>query len=329
LLKHKFNYLGYWGSDLKGIFVPSLIYLIYHLNKNDDTEHKMPYYLKRFLIKQFLNICSTNLLRTVSVYSERKGELAILSLSRVSKGFKLKDGIYQAVEDVSLEVKKGSIHGIIGESGAGKSTLLRLINLLEQPDQGTVTVDGQVLTQMPSKQLRKAREKIGMIFQQFNLVNNVTVNRNISIPLELAGVPKAERLKRVKECLDFVGLADKAGQYPAQLSGGQRQRVAIARALSNSPGLLLCDEPTSSLDPGTTEDILDVLKHINLSLGVTIVIVTHEMDVVKSICTHVSVMEEGRIVDSFSRGDGNFRPAAVRTGSYRDQILGKAGETHV
>lgn len=260
---------------------------------------------------------------------ERKGEFAILSLSRVSKGFKLKDGMYQAVDDVSLDVKKGSIHGIIGESGAGKSTLLRLINLLEKPDQGTVIVEGQHLTEMPSKQLRKAREKIGMIFQQFNLVNNVTVSRNISIPLELAGVPKRERMKRVKECLDFVGLADKAEQYPAQLSGGQRQRVAIARALSNSPGLLLCDEPTSSLDPGTTADILDVLKHINGALGVTVVIVTHEMDVVKSICTHVSVMENGRIVDSFSRQDGDFRPAAVRTGSYRDQILGKAGETHV
>ncbi|HBS44827.1 MAG TPA: ABC transporter [Paenibacillus sp.] len=260
---------------------------------------------------------------------ERKGEFAILSLSRVSKGFKLKDGMYQAVDDVSLDVKKGSIHGVIGESGAGKSTLLRLINLLEKPDQGTVTVDGHNLTEMPSKQLRKAREKIGMIFQQFNLVNNVTVSRNISIPLELAGVPKRERMKRVKECLDFVGLADKAEQYPAQLSGGQRQRVAIARALSNSPGLLLCDEPTSSLDPGTTADILDVLKDINGGLGVTVVIVTHEMDVVKSICTHVSVMEKGRIVDSFSRQDGDFRPAAVRTGSYRDQILGKAGETHV
>lgn len=261
--------------------------------------------------------------------SERKGELAILSLSQVSKGFKLKEGIYQAVDEVSLEVKRGSIHGIIGESGAGKSTLLRLMNLLEQPDQGTVTVDGQNLTEMPSKQLRKARQKIGMIFQQFNLVYNVTVSRNVAIPLELADVSKLERMKRVKECLDFVGLADKADQYPAQLSGGQRQRVAIARAIANSPGLLLCDEPTSALDPGTTAEILKVLKHINSSLGVTVVIVTHEMDVVKSICSHVSVMEKGRIVDSFSREDGDFRPAAISSGKYREQILVKAGETHV
>lgn len=237
--------------------------------------------------------------------------------------------MYQAVDAVSLEVEKGAIHGIIGESGAGKSTLLRLINLLEVPDQGTVTVDGQILTEMPSKELRKARQKIGMIFQQFNLVYNVTVSRNVSIPLELAGVPKRERMERVKECLNFVGLTDKAEQYPAQLSGGQRQRVAIARALANNPGLLLCDEPTSSLDPRTTADILDVLKHINESLGVTVVIVTHEMDVVKSICTHVSVMEKGRIVDSFSRKDGDFRPAAVSSGKYREQILVKAGETHV
>lgn len=290
----------------------------------------MSYYLRRFLIKQILENCNTmSHFMEVHYIRERKGELLILSLSRVSKGFKLKEGIYQAVDEVSLEVKQGSIHGIIGESGAGKSTLLRLMNLLEQPDQGTVTVDGHNLTEMPSKALRKARQKIGMIFQQFNLVYNVTVERNVSIPLELADVPKHERMKRVKECLDFVGLADKAKQYPAQLSGGQRQRVAIARALANSPGILLCDEPTSSLDPGTTTDILNVLKHVNSSLGVTVVIVTHEMDVVKSICTHVSVMEKGCIVDSFSREDGEFRPAAASAGTYRDQILGKAGEDHV
>lgn len=290
----------------------------------------MPYYLRRILIKQFLDNGSTNFgLMEGLFYTERKEESDILSLSQVSKGFKLKEGMYQAVDAVSLEVKKGSIHGIIGESGAGKSTLLRLINLLEQPDQGTVTVDGHKLTEMPEKQLRKARQKIGMIFQQFNLVYNVTVNRNVSIPLELAGVPKRERMERVKECLHFVGLGDKAEQYPAQLSGGQRQRVAIARALANSPGLLLCDEPTSSLDPGTTADILNVLEHINSSLGVTVIIVTHEMDVVKSICTHVSVMEQGKIVDSFSREDGDFRPATVSSGSYRNRILVKAGEAHV
>lgn len=233
------------------------------------------------------------------------------------------------MDSVTLEVKSGSIHGIIGASGAGKSTLLRLINLLEKPDQGSVSVDGHILTGMPEKLLRKERQKIGMIFQQFNLVYNGTVSRNVSIPLELAGVPKRERMKRVLECLRFVGLEDKAEQYPAQLSGGQRQRVAIARALANNPKLLLCDEPTSSLDPGTTADILNVLKHINESLGVTVVIVTHEMDVVKMICSHVSVMEKGRIVDSFSREDGDFRPAVGNVGSYREQILGKAGGIHV
>ncbi len=233
------------------------------------------------------------------------------------------------MDAVSLEVKAGEIYGIIGASGAGKSTLLRMINLLEVPDSGTVTIDGHVLTDMSDKQLRKERQKIGMIFQQFNLVYNVTVSRNVAIPLELVGLPKRERINRMQECLDFVGLTDKAEQYPAQLSGGQRQRVAIARALANSPKLLLCDEPTSSLDPATTADILSVLRHINESLGVTIVIVTHEMDVVKTLCSHVSVMESGVIIDSFSREDGDFQPAAVSSGSYRNQILGKAGEAHV
>nr|WP_229522458.1 ATP-binding cassette domain-containing protein [Paenibacillus monticola] len=241
----------------------------------------------------------------------------------------MKAGIYQAVDDVSIEVKAGAIYGIIGASGAGKSTLLRMINLLEVPDSGTVTVDGHILTEMSDKRLRKERQKIGMIFQQFNLVYNVTVSRNVAIPLELAGLPKRERINRVQECLDFVGLTDKAEQYPAQLSGGQRQRVAIARALANNPKLLLCDEPTSSLDPVTTADILNVLRHINESFGVTVVIVTHEMDVVKTLCSHISVMESGKIIDSFSREDGGFQPAAVSSGSYRDQILGKAGEAHV
>ncbi|MDQ0193719.1 D-methionine transport system ATP-binding protein [Paenibacillus wynnii] len=203
-----------------------------------------------------------------------------------------------------------------------------MINLLEQPDQGTVTIDGLQLMGLPDKLLRKERQKIGMIFQQFNLVSNATVSRNVSIPLELAGLPKQERIKRVKECLIFVGLEDKEDQYPAQLSGGQRQRVAIARALANSPKLLLCDEPTSSLDPTTTVEILNVLKHVNSRLGVTIVIVTHEMDVIKTICSHVSVMESGRIIDSFSREDGEFRPAAESFSSYREEIIGKEREAY-
>ncbi|WP_084146555.1 methionine ABC transporter ATP-binding protein [Paenibacillus wynnii] len=253
----------------------------------------------------------------------------MLSLNEVSKSYKLRDGLYKAVDNVSLEVNAGAIHGIIGASGAGKSTLLRMINLLEQPDQGTVTIDGQQLMGLPDKQLRKERQKIGMIFQQFNLVSNATVSRNVSIPLELAGMPKKERIRRVKECLKFVGLEDKEEQYPAQLSGGQRQRVGIARALVNNPKLLLCDEPTSSLDPATTVEILNVLKHVNSSLGVTIMIVTHEMDVIKTICSHVSVMESGRIIDSFSREDGKFRPAAGSFSSYREQIIGKEREVYV
>ncbi|WP_307588249.1 methionine ABC transporter ATP-binding protein [Paenibacillus wynnii] len=252
----------------------------------------------------------------------------MLFLNEVSKSFKLRDGLYKAVDNVSLEVNAGAVHGIIGASGAGKSTLLRMINLLEQPDQGTVTIDGLQLMGLPDKLLRKERQKIGMIFQQFNLVSNATVSRNVSIPLELAGLPKQERIKRVKECLIFVGLEDKEDQYPAQLSGGQRQRVAIARALANSPKLLLCDEPTSSLDPTTTVEILNVLKHVNSRLGVTIVIVTHEMDVIKTICSHVSVMESGRIIDSFSREDGEFRPAAESFSSYREEIIGKEREAY-
>ncbi|MBW4082771.1 ATP-binding cassette domain-containing protein [Paenibacillus sp. S150] len=290
----------------------------------------MPYYLKRFLIKQFLNNYNTLGLKTkCRSLGSLGGGLHILSLSGVSKSFNLKDSRYYAVDRVSLEVRAGTIHGIIGASGAGKSTLLRLINLLERPDAGTVAVSGRLLTEMPEKLLRKERQKIGMIFQQFNLVGNATVSRNVAIPLELAGVPRSGRMERVRECLQFVGLEDKAGQYPARLSGGQRQRVAIARALANSPKLLLCDEPTSALDPGTTADILGVLQHINTVLGVTIVIVTHELDVVRSICTDVSVMEGGRIIDSFSREDGGFLAPAGHAGSYRERITGKAGEAHV
>ncbi|WP_342424801.1 ATP-binding cassette domain-containing protein [Paenibacillus sp. FSL E2-0178] len=253
----------------------------------------------------------------------------MLSLSQVSKSFALKDGPYTAVDNVSLEVKTGAIHGIIGASGAGKSTLLRLINLLERPDMGTVTVDGKLLTELPDKELRQQRQRIGMIFQQFNLVGNATVSRNVAIPLELAGVPRAGRMKRTLECLQFVGLADKANHYPAQLSGGQRQRVAIARALANNPKLLLCDEPTSALDPGTTADILGVLRHINDSLGVTVVIVTHELDVVRSICSEVSVMESGRMVDFFSRDEAGFLPPGSHSGSYRERITGRTGEPYV
>lgn len=202
---------------------------------------------------------------------------------------------FQAIKSVSLTIDKGEIHGIIGASGAGKSTLLRLMNLLEIPDQGEVEVNGQRLTNLSSKELRQARKSIGMIFQHFNLVANKTVYENVAVSLELAKFPKKERRSRVVECLQFVGLENLIEQYPAQLSGGQKQRVAIARALANNPQVLLCDEPTSSLDPNTTAEILEVLENINKSLGVTIVIVSHEMEVIKSICNRVTVMADGEI----------------------------------
>ncbi len=230
---------------------------------------------------------------------------------------------FQAVLPVSMEIETGGIHGIIGTSGAGKSTLLRLMNVLERPDTGKVLFEGRDLTAVGERELREARRSMGMIFQQFNLVHNRTVRGNVSAALELARIPKRERQSRIAEVLKFVGLEDKANQYPAQLSGGQKQRVGIARALAGRPKLLLCDEPTSALDPQTTEDLLNVLLHVNRTLGVTIVIVTHEMEVVRQICTRVSVMETGAVVDTFDlpkRAEENVRPQL----SYREQILGAA-----
>lgn len=217
----------------------------------------------------------------------------MIKLHNASKSF----STFQAIKSVSLTIDKGEIHGIIGASGAGKSTLLRLMNLLEIPDEGEIEVNGQRLTNLNSKELRHARKKIGMIFQHFNLVANKTVYENVAVSLELANIPKKERKSRVIECLQFVGLENLMEQYPVQLSGGQKQRVAIARALANNPQVLLCDEPTSSLDPNTTAEILEVLKNINQSLGVTIVIVSHEMEVIKSICNRVTVMAAGEIYD--------------------------------
>lgn len=218
----------------------------------------------------------------------------LITLHSVTKRYQQ----FYAIRAVSLTIQKGEIHGIIGASGAGKSTLLRLMNLLELPDHGQVEVNGQSLTKASPKQLRQARKSIGMIFQQFNLVANKTVYDNVLVSLELAEYPKPERKKRVIECLEFVGLESMVSKYPAQLSGGQKQRVAIARALANHPQVLLCDEPTSSLDPHTTAEILTVLETINKKLGVTIVIVSHEMEVIKSICNQVSVMSGGSIHDT-------------------------------
>ena len=204
-------------------------------------------------------------------------------------------GSITALQNITLTIEKGDIHGIIGTSGAGKSTLLRLINLLEVPSEGAVIVNNLELTALEGQALREVRKSIGMIFQHFNLVANYTVYKNVEIALELANIPKHERKQRVEQCLQFVGLEPYANTYPASLSGGQKQRVAIARALATEPSVLLCDEPTSALDPSTTEEILNVLENINKQLGVTIVIVSHEMSVIKSICNRVTVLDQGTI----------------------------------
>ncbi|MCG7377884.1 ATP-binding cassette domain-containing protein [Paenibacillus sp. ACRSA] len=237
----------------------------------------------------------------------------MISLYGVSKRYyergERADQWFEALSSVSLEIGQGKIHGIIGASGAGKSTLLRLLNGLEKPDEGDVLVNGQNLTGMSEQHLRLARQSIGMIFQHFNLVSNRTVIGNVCMPLELAGgLSRSERTVRGMEVLRFVGLEDKAKQYPAQLSGGQKQRVAIARALASRPSVLLCDEPTSSLDPQTTSGLLDVLRHINQTLGVTIVVVTHEMEVARRLCHQISVMREGRIIRTLSEAEVNSIP---------------------
>lgn len=204
---------------------------------------------------------------------------------------------FNAVNPTSLTINQGEIFGLIGYSGAGKSTLLRLINLLERPDGGEVIVDGNNLTQLSSNGLRKARQNIGMIFQQFNLLSNLTVADNIAFPLKIAGWSRSKIQARIKECLSIVDLEDRINHYPAQLSGGQKQRVGIARALAPSPHVILADEPTSALDPYTTRSVLECLSDINKKFNVTIVIVTHEMHVIRSICHRAALMEEGNVVE--------------------------------
>ena len=201
-------------------------------------------------------------------------------------------------KDVSLTIASGDIYGIIGMSGAGKSTLVRCINMLERPTEGRVIVNGQQLDAMTPAQLRAARREITMIFQRFNLLMQRTCLRNVCFPMELAGVKKAEAEQRARELLELVGLPDKADSYPAQLSGGQQQRVAIARALATHPKVLLCDEATSALDPNTTRQILELIRDINKKLGITVVVITHQMSVVKEICTHVAILDEGRVAES-------------------------------
>lgn len=219
-------------------------------------------------------------------------------VSVIFQGDKQKE--IKAVQNVSLHVNKGDVYGIVGYSGAGKSTLVRTINLLQRPTSGKVVINKKVITDLSEKELRQARKKIGMIFQHFNLMGSRTIFDNVAFPLKRSKLTKSQISKKVLELLDLVGLGDKADAYPSQLSGGQKQRVAIARALANDPEILLCDEATSALDPKTTSSILELLKKLNKDLGLTIVIITHEMQVVKEICNKVAVMEDGHVIEEGS-----------------------------
>lgn len=223
--------------------------------------------------------------------------MPLIELKHVKKQFSGKSGRVTAVNDVSLTVDQGDIYGIVGYSGAGKSTLVRLLNGLELPTQGEVIIQEQNVAQMTNRKLRQFRKKIGMIFQHFNLLWSRTILENIMLPLELANVPKQVRKERAQELLSLVGLEGRGDAYPSQLSGGQKQRVGIARALANNPEILLCDEATSALDPQTTDEVLDLLLEINQTLNLTIVLITHEMHVIRKICTKVAVMELGQIVE--------------------------------
>ena len=228
----------------------------------------------------------------------------MIKLSNINKTYYRGKNVIKAVQNVNLEIREGEIFGVIGFSGAGKSTLVRCINLLERPDEGgSVIVDGVEITKLTSKQLREERKEISMIFQHFNLMPSRTVLENVLSPLAYRGIPKSEQIKKAMSLLKLVDLEDRIENYPRQLSGGQKQRVAIARALASDPKVLLCDEATSALDPTTTQEILALLKKLNEKLGITIVVITHEMDVVKELCHRVAVMENGKVVeygDTFS-----------------------------
>jgi len=222
---------------------------------------------------------------------------SMIEVKNLCKTFQTKEGRVDAAKNISFEISKGEIFGIIGLSGAGKSTLVRCLNLLERPDSGEVLVEGKSLLTMTEKDLRMARQNIGMIFQHFNLLMQRNVLDNICFPMEIAKVPRAEAKKRAMELLETVSMTDKAAAYPAQLSGGQKQRVAIARVLANNPQILLCDEATSALDPQTTRSILELLQNISRNRGITIVVITHEMSVVQQICDRVAVLDAGSLVE--------------------------------
>lgn len=245
----------------------------------------------------------------------------MIEIRNLSKIYKTKNGTVTGVDNVSLQIEAGEIFGIVGYSGAGKSSLLRCINLLERPTSGSITVDGVDLTSLKSGDLRKARLKIGMIFQHFYLISQKTVFENIAFSLKAANLPKNQIQKRVEDLLDMVGLLDKKDVYPSQLSGGQKQRVGIARALANDPKVLLCDEATSALDPTTTKSILKLLKKINQELGITIVLITHEMDVVKEICNRMSIMQDGKVIEEGSVYDVFASPKAELTKEFIKSVV--------
>jgi len=244
----------------------------------------------------------------------------MIVLENVSKSFKTKNGTVEAVKNINLHVKKGEIHGVIGHSGAGKSTLIRCVNMLERPTAGKVYINGEDTTSFPLQELRKARQNIGMIFQGFNLLKTATVYDNIAIPLKLLGLTKKEVQERVVKYLDIVGLQDRHHAYPSQLSGGQKQRVAIARALAQEPDVLLSDEATSALDPETTDAILQLLLKVNKEFGITILLITHEMNVIQKICDYVYVIEDGHLIEHGSTIDLFTNPKHETTNRFLNTI---------
>lgn len=245
---------------------------------------------------------------------------AVIEIKSLGKTYRTKNTEVRALDNINLSIEKGDIFGIIGMSGAGKSTLVRCINLLEKPTEGSVLFDGRDLTALSDRELREARHSMGMIFQQFNLLMQRTALGNVCFPMEIAGEEKAAAKKRALELLELVGLSDRVNSYPSQLSGGQKQRVAIARALATNPKVLLCDEATSALDPSTTRSILALLKDINQRLGITVVIITHEMSVIEEICNRVAIIDESRIAETGLVQDIFTKPqtAAARKFVYPD-----------
>ncbi len=259
----------------------------------------------------------------------------MIEIKNLSKTFLSGDGSVEALKNVSMTIEDGDIYGIIGMSGAGKSTLVRCINMLERPTAGQVLIDGCDLAQLSDKELREVRRSVSMIFQSFNLLAQRTCIKNICFPLELAGMSKADARARATELLELVGLPDKADAYPAQLSGGQKQRIAIARALATNPKILLCDEATSALDPKTTRSVLSLIKDINQKMGITVIVITHQMSVVEEICNKVSILDHGSVVEEgtvstvFSRPKSEAAKRLVFPDGVTETLPLKEGEHHI